>query len=249
MSHRIDSESSNLFQWRGLTFNALFILYAFFLHPGISNRMDDVMRLRQEWPAMAIALAVLSLLDGVLLPIKIRRIFRKTGSTLTANQTAIWFMLPLIFRTLVGLIVAVSVFSLLVPDIRYKPPWSPVAAGLAVILIVKELLTIMNVLFLLMKNTARTCAPLTEWLADLNVLVMSCVIFTLITRPGFFFTTRQMAEPFMFPLIAFCFFAYLLSLRLTFTLEEFLMAPSLKDKLLIWFSLLAAAVSASWAVH
>ena len=233
---------------KNLILNIAFILYATLLNDRIAARMDAVITSHRAWPAMAVTLFVLSLLEAFLLPAKIRHVFFKTGRTPTPNQTAVWFMLPLIFRMLVGLAIAVSVFSFLVPDIGRKPPWAPVAAGMAVILVVKEVYLLLKTTVLLARGSAKQCSGWIEWAADLIVLIISCIVFSLVTRPGFFFTSGQIADPFMMPLIIFCFFAWLLSLRLGFLVEEFLTTPSLTSRLVNWLSMLAAAVTAAWTL-
>lgn len=232
-------------KYKGLFFNILFIAYVLFLQDRLAMRMDTVMAEKTPWITMGFILFVLSILEGLYLPVKIRHVFHTTGRELSPNAFTIWFMPATIFRMLLGLVVAATVFGLLTPDIMEKTVLTTVGTVMAIVLLIKELVILFVVLAVLLKNSARACSSRVEWAGDTLLLAYGCIVYTIISRPGMFFPQSVSHSYEMLPLTILCFLMFILALRLGFCVEEFLTRYTLRGKLAIWGSLFIAALSAS----
>ena len=237
----------DLFKLKGLFFNALFTIYACLLHAPLARQMETVVKHNQPWVLMAFLLFPLSLLEGYYLPQKLRNSFHQSGKEVKPTALALWFMPALIFRTIIGLGIAAMIFRFITPEILHKSALTPVGTVMALLVLVKELIVMFVCMMILVKNTAKSCPVWLEWAGDIIILIYSCTVFTMITRPGVFFTVNVSMA--LLPLVFICFLGFLQSLRLGFFVEEHLKAETTRDKVSILGSLLMAAAAAAWALY
>ncbi len=237
-----------MFRLKGVYFNLLFILYAVFIHERIIDNLDVVMREHSTWKSMAVLLFFLSLMEGIYLPKKIRNAaFRKEGD-ISPNQALVWFAAPLVFRVLIGLITAVTVFSFMSPGPGSGSPLEMISAVMALLLVVKEIAVFFRIFGVLSGGKPAPVRSWVVWSGDTIILIYSCIVYSMVTRPGFFFTVKSKGSLEMLPLIIVGLFGMLFSLRFGFWVEEFIAARTRRDRILIWSSLLFASITGAWVL-
>jgi hypothetical protein len=237
---------NGLKKYKGIIFNLVFTLYACFLHIPLARSMEPVLNQNQPWISMAFVLFPLSILEGIYLPCKLRSLFYKSDSTIPTEALALWFMPALIFRTIIGIAVATLIFHLITPEFLHQSRLTPVGTAMALIVLLKELILFFLCQSILVRNSTMRCQVKLEWVGDILQLIYSCAVFTMITRPGVFFTVH--VSHVLLPLMFICFLVFLQSLRLGFFVEEHLFAETKWDIVWIIGSLVAAAAAATWAI-
>ena len=233
-----------LVKYRGFFYNGLFLFYALLWN--FMGYSQDSNLLQTDTPHLfaGLCLFALGMSEGmVFFPRLKMALASDLNETLTANRATVLFLPPLLYRTLIGLIMAVTANQLISPDLQDKSVWSIVGIVAAILLLLKELIVLFVGMGMTIKQTTGHLSQGKVMIADLIILAYSCCIFSILTTRGFMFNNTELHTLF----IAFITFGFgFVSLRLPLTLEEYLQSGTSLEKAGLLLSILFTVFMAVW---